>query len=449
MQPLFPATGGSRGVDSYGPGAGARFLVPPPRLDRFGLGRAELRDRRGAAPDRRRRPRRQVQPHRDVRRVGPSSPPPAAAPRVEFMYETGRRCPPTGPWRPSPGGAAGSSGGPARPSSGCRRILEEGRGPRHARVRRRVVGFRAAHENAPSRPHRPDHRPSPTIALLGPAAASRGTSPPTSRPRASASTSAAMDYQVQSSRLPGPAARGTSRLPRGPARGHRAGGRTRSGSRSSCASRTSARPPRSLPRTGPRDQRHRGHVFRPIPLAPEINPFAYVPGRRGAARRLHPGRGLGGGREPDPGLDGPVQARPSRAGEPPPGARDRRRGDAPMKAALATRRVAALGVSLRSAPSGGGEHASPAGAAVAPPPPWPDEQHADGDPRAARRGREGDEPGVGVGRVVGRRRRPRPGGGSAPRDGVAQLRGARLARDRAPPGCPRGRRSRCVTTPCM
>ena len=73
-------------VDSVGRGAGARFKLDAP-LDRFAWGDMTFIEVERAAPDRRRRPRRQVQPQQDVDDLDARAVR-AAAPRVEVTTES-------------------------------------------------------------------------------------------------------------------------------------------------------------------------------------------------------------------------------------------------------------------------------------------------------------------------------------------------------------------------
>ena len=80
-------------VDSYGRGAGARFRIDAP-LNRFGWGDLTFVEVERAAQDRRRRPRRQVQPHQDLA-SWTLEPAPAAARASSSCSRPSRRCRPT------------------------------------------------------------------------------------------------------------------------------------------------------------------------------------------------------------------------------------------------------------------------------------------------------------------------------------------------------------------
>ena len=110
-------------VESYGRGAGARFKIDAP-LDRYGWGDMTFIEVERAAPDRRRGPRREVQPQQDLDDLDAARPP-GTRPRSRSRPSPSPRCRRTSSWRPSRAGAAGQAPAWARRCSRMQSILEE------------------------------------------------------------------------------------------------------------------------------------------------------------------------------------------------------------------------------------------------------------------------------------------------------------------------------------
>ena len=109
-------------VDSYGRGAGARYRMDAP-LQRFGWSDLTFVEVDAPRRDRRRRPRRQVQPHQDLRELDARARQRRHPRRVRVRDRTGAARP-TASSRPS-ASAAGSSASPTRACGGCGSILED------------------------------------------------------------------------------------------------------------------------------------------------------------------------------------------------------------------------------------------------------------------------------------------------------------------------------------
>ena len=206
---------------------------------------------------------------------------------------------------------------------------------------------------------------------------------------------------------------------------------------------------RDKPRAGRRHSRSRdtqGNVFQPVRARPRRTSFAY---RAGDARGRRPGPAC---RTPPRPGNGPIQGSlllfkvrraslaepPARAPHHAPDGARRSRDRRPRRLAPERARLEPAGPRARPAPRS------------SPPAPGPTSSTPTATRGAPSSRREGREPGVGVGRVVGLVLRAGSASGFSGRAaqprGRAQLGGAGLARDRARRGSPRACRCRRGTT---
>ena len=337
----------------------ARASASDAPLHRFGWGDMTFIEVERAAPDRRRRPRRQVQPHQDVRRAGRSSRA-GGGTRVEFMFETEPALP-TDRFIEALGvRAAGSSASGGKALRRLQSILEEDERPRRARHRRRALDSRAVDDAAACSSSLPSWPPRSLVAGCG----NKDETSHGGRDRGHLHRRRRPQVPGPDLALPQP---GRRRGPRRTSTGLPAGTLpadrpTRSGSASGCGSRT--RRDKTLPagRRSSRSSTPRA-TCSGRSRSPDVNPFAYQADRRSAPASVAPGPELAGRRAArSRARCSSSSSRPTSLAEPParvphhdgPTGRGRRH--------RRPRRLAQRGLRCT---------VLAAGAAVSPPAPWP------------------------------------------------------------------------------